>query len=763
MLGAPDVAFSAVSFADSASIAATKIAKKEGLSGQALKDRAAAIFKDAASIDPKTFDGEVVRDQAISDAQYATFTNDSTYSTLALGIRKLFNFATGDLRIGDQIMPFVKTPANVIGGGLDAAGLSAIISTYNLPSAIKELKDGNNEPMRAVIRGYVRSGLGFTLAMILANAFDPDDFIGEYPTSEKERQLLELKNATTNSIKIGNKWVSLDYFGPLGAPLVGMLYAKKYGKGLADSVFRYAQGVATQSTKIPGFNEFYDTVKGFKDARPDTSKSLQENLSGVGTSLLDFIRARVVPAIVYDFAKGTDKFERKVDKAKIFDKFKSTIPGLRETLPVDKTILGKERETEGLISTLLFGARVKTASESETVNELMRLSSTGNLPAITDVEKTSTRVKEYKNQVSPEKYTSTMEKFGQKFGKEIDKLMKTGAYKKLDDEKKADAINKLKDDLLDETLKKGGYKKPKKKSEAPVAEPNKKVVSLNIKIPSVLSLDTFRKMNIFNPPKASAKESTTDKDGYYTGEPFRVEPSDKDGYVKFYYPSGAYSEITKDKVEKYKRLVQDQFEWFGVGKYPKTAEDATKFNDKEVAHIAMVTPTDGKAEVKKTAPLLQKALKDAGIYSKEVLAYALATTQHETANAMKPVDEGYFNDKKYGYEPGFTGRKQAEKRGYEGGSDYFGRGYIQLTHKENYANIGKKIGVDLVNNPEKANDPETAAKILAVYFKERGIDKLVKEGKITEARRLVNPDQKGLLLRTTYKRYLKAMPDYFGR
>ena len=54
------------------------------------------------------------------------------------------------------------------------------------------------------------------------------------------------------------------------------------------------------------------------------------------------------------------------------------------------------------------------------------------------------------------------------------------------------------------------------------------------------------------------------------------------------------------------------------------------------------------------------------------------------------------------------------------GYKYIGRGYIQLTGKENYTKVGKLIGVDLVNNPELANDPEIAAKIVPAFFKVGG-------------------------------------------
>jgi predicted chitinase len=53
------------------------------------------------------------------------------------------------------------------------------------------------------------------------------------------------------------------------------------------------------------------------------------------------------------------------------------------------------------------------------------------------------------------------------------------------------------------------------------------------------------------------------------------------------------------------------------------------------------------------------------------------------------------------------------------GYKYRGRGFIQITGKENYDKIGKAIGVDLVNNPDLANDPEVAAKIIPAFFKLR--------------------------------------------
>ncbi len=51
------------------------------------------------------------------------------------------------------------------------------------------------------------------------------------------------------------------------------------------------------------------------------------------------------------------------------------------------------------------------------------------------------------------------------------------------------------------------------------------------------------------------------------------------------------------------------------------------------------------------------------------------------------------------------------------GFKYHGRGYIQLTGKNQYEHAGRALGLDLVNNPGLATQPECAAKIAIWYWK----------------------------------------------
>jgi putative chitinase len=58
------------------------------------------------------------------------------------------------------------------------------------------------------------------------------------------------------------------------------------------------------------------------------------------------------------------------------------------------------------------------------------------------------------------------------------------------------------------------------------------------------------------------------------------------------------------------------------------------------------------------------------------------------------------------------------------GYRYRGRGIIQITGKSNYADIGKVLGIDLVNNPDLLVTPEWAAMSAAYYWQGHGLNAL---------------------------------------
>jgi putative chitinase len=90
------------------------------------------------------------------------------------------------------------------------------------------------------------------------------------------------------------------------------------------------------------------------------------------------------------------------------------------------------------------------------------------------------------------------------------------------------------------------------------------------------------------------------------------------------------------------------------------------------------------------------------------LAYILATTYHETAKTMQPIEE-------YGKGKGYRYGKKIKRSGIAYNLPdkiFYGRGYVQLTWFENYETMGRLLGINLINNPELALVPETAAAIM---------------------------------------------------
>lgn len=98
------------------------------------------------------------------------------------------------------------------------------------------------------------------------------------------------------------------------------------------------------------------------------------------------------------------------------------------------------------------------------------------------------------------------------------------------------------------------------------------------------------------------------------------------------------------------------------------------------------------------------------------LAYMLATTHHETDKTMKPIRE-YGDGARFTRLYDVTGEKpvRAKANGNTEPGDgikYCGRGFVQLTWKNNYAAMSKVVGVDLVADPDKALDLGVATKVL---------------------------------------------------
>lgn len=100
------------------------------------------------------------------------------------------------------------------------------------------------------------------------------------------------------------------------------------------------------------------------------------------------------------------------------------------------------------------------------------------------------------------------------------------------------------------------------------------------------------------------------------------------------------------------------------------------------------------------------------------LAYALATAWHETGGVMQPVREGFATSDEGAiravtdlHRRGKISRNYA-LRDPETGQSHYGRGLVQITHKDNYARAGLRLGLPLAEQPDLALEPDVSAAIL---------------------------------------------------
>lgn len=96
-----------------------------------------------------------------------------------------------------------------------------------------------------------------------------------------------------------------------------------------------------------------------------------------------------------------------------------------------------------------------------------------------------------------------------------------------------------------------------------------------------------------------------------------------------------------------------------------------------------------------------------GLELKAQLAYLLATAYHECHNPSYP-------QRRLTPMREFGGERYLKSKTYY---PYYGRGFVQLTWRSNYEKASKRLGIDLVKDPDLALDPVYAANIMVYGMK----------------------------------------------
>jgi len=142
----------------------------------------------------------------------------------------------------------------------------------------------------------------------------------------------------------------------------------------------------------------------------------------------------------------------------------------------------------------------------------------------------------------------------------------------------------------------------------------------------------------------------------------------------------------------------------------------------------------------------------------EHLAYVLATTFHETAQTMRPIEE-------YGKGAGYAYGKPTGPYN----KVYYGRGHVQLTWEDNYKKATQKIvpyglEADLHKQPERALDDEISVVVMFDgmgdgWFTGKKLSDYLTSSKEdpVNARRVVNGTDKAQTIADYYWKFKEAL------
>jgi peptidoglycan L-alanyl-D-glutamate endopeptidase CwlK len=163
-----------------------------------------------------------------------------------------------------------------------------------------------------------------------------------------------------------------------------------------------------------------------------------------------------------------------------------------------------------------------------------------------------------------------------------------------------------------------------------------------------------------------------------------------------------------------------------------------------------ILPYAPPTNIESNLPLVLNALETLQLADKPMVMMALATIGAETGRfAAISEGESHYNTSPDGHPFDlYDSRIDLGNLGAPDGERFKGRGFIQLTGRSNYALHGASIGLgnQLIDDPELANDPGIAARLLASFLKlhEIKIRAALDANNLREARRLVNGGSNGL-------------------
>ncbi len=388
-------------------------------------------------------------DIAHQEALSRTWNDNNNYTKFVLDVRRGLNkLNVNGYGLGDVLIPFAKTPANLTKAIVDysPAGLvSTIKKGINLKRSF-----ANGQYTATMQHDFVQS-LGkatagtmlYILGIALANAG-----ITSGKSDDDKDTANFLKNTlgvSSYSIKIGGKSFTYDWAQPLAAPLSITANVVNSKNNESQALLEAIIGSLDTAGSILLEQSFLQSIN-------DVFSDNDNVVSGIINEVLE-LPARAIPTFskqIADLIDGTQRtsFEYGKPIQSAFNNVKAKIPFVSKTLSPSVDTLGREIKKYGgknnIFNVFLNPANVNIENISESAKEIYRLykktGDTNIMPRVAPyyINKNGNKI------IMTSKEKAEYQKISGKIVEDnIKELLENNDYKKLNDTEKAEIINKI--------------------------------------------------------------------------------------------------------------------------------------------------------------------------------------------------------------------------------------------------------------------------------------------------------------------------------
>ena len=388
-------------------------------------------------------------DIAHQEALSRTWNDNNNYTRFVLGVRKGLNkLNVNGYGLGDVLIPFAKTPANLTKAIVDysPAGLVSTISKgINLKRSLTNgqytatMQHEFVQSLGKATAGTMLYVLGIALAKAGITSGDSDD------DKDTANFLKNTLGINSYSIKIGGKSFTYDWAQPLAAPLsitANVVNSKNSdSKALLEGIvgsLDSAGSILLEQSFLQSINDVLNDNDGV--------------VSGIINEILE-LPARAVPTFskqIADLVDGTQRtsFEYGKPIQSAINSIKAKIPFVSKTLNPSVDTMGREIKKYGgknnIFNVFLNPANVSTENISKSAEEIYRLyKETGETNIMPRVAPYYINQKGEKITMTGEERTKYQKISGMIIEDSVNKLLKNNDYQQLNNTEKADIINKI--------------------------------------------------------------------------------------------------------------------------------------------------------------------------------------------------------------------------------------------------------------------------------------------------------------------------------